>query len=188
MITIMPTKTQKFGKREELFKYIGIKGKSVAEIGVHIGKFSAFLYQQWPASLLLIDPWAEGPDPMASREFSPQSVFDERYEIVKKKFADADNVRIQRATSIAAAATVYDNTLDVVLIDGNHEFMFALTDIVLWYLKLKPGGWLAIHDYNYKDPWCAGVVRAYSVMKRLFPDLETIVTRERNATVAVRKP
>jgi hypothetical protein len=42
------------------------------------------------------------------------------------------------------------NELDFVYVDGNHLYDFVKRDINLYYQKLKKGGILGGHDYNYK--------------------------------------
>lgn len=54
-----------------------------------------------------------------------------------------------RTTSIEASKTYDDNTLDFVFIDASHEYNDVLDDISHWLPKVKIGGCLAGHDYDY---------------------------------------
>lgn len=54
-----------------------------------------------------------------------------------------------RMTSVDAAKTYEDNSLDVVFIDAGHTYECVKEDIAAWLPKVKSGGWLAGHDY----PW-----------------------------------
>ena len=38
--------------------------------------------------------------------------------------------------------------VDMVFVDGGHSYADCYGDMALWYLHLRPGGFLAIHDYE----------------------------------------
>lgn len=38
--------------------------------------------------------------------------------------------------------------IDFLFIDGNHEYEFIALDCKLWLPLVKPGGYVAFHDYN----------------------------------------
>jgi predicted O-methyltransferase YrrM len=71
-----------------------------------------------------------------------------------------------RMTSVAAAETYPDASLDFVLIDGSHEYQDVVDDILAWKPKLKPGSVLAGDDYAWP-----GVQRA---VMELLPDAEIV--------------
>lgn len=54
-----------------------------------------------------------------------------------------------RAESSEAAARLPDGSVDFVFIDANHTKEFVRRDIAAWQPKIKPGGIIAGHDYNY---------------------------------------
>ena len=60
--------------------------------------------------------------------------------------------------STEAISNVQDNSLDLVFIDANHDYLFVKQDIELWKKKVKQGGIIAGHDYNY--PGITGVKKA----------------------------
>lgn len=47
--------------------------------------------------------------------------------------------------------------LDLVYLDGNHEYESVKEDIAIWLPKIKPGGVIAGHDFN---TLCPGVIQA----------------------------
>ena len=53
-----------------------------------------------------------------------------------------------RMTSIAAANTYADNSLDFVFIDAQHDYDSVHADILAWWPKVKIGGVIGGHDYN----------------------------------------
>ena len=67
------------------------------------------------------------------------------------------NARILKMTSMEALSNFKDGSLDFVVVDGNHDFNYAITDIIFWAKKVKAGGIIMVHDY---DAYMTGVVRA----------------------------
>lgn len=61
------------------------------------------------------------------------------------------------AQSDAVVVNWINETLDLILIDGNHSYSHALFDLTAWWDKLKPGGTILLHDLSGRFP---GVVQA----------------------------
>jgi tRNA A58 N-methylase Trm61 len=57
------------------------------------------------------------------------------------------NVRV--GDSLSLAKTYADASLDFVFIDDDHSTGHVLKELAAWYPKVKPGGMLAGHDYNW---------------------------------------
>merc|ERR1712113_1328770 len=55
--------------------------------------------------------------------------------------------RLVRATSDSAAPKIRDESLDIVFIDGAHNYEHVLNDLRHYRSKLRHGGILAGHDY-----------------------------------------
>lgn len=64
---------------------------------------------------------------------------------------------VHHSTTVEAADSVPDESLDFVFIDAGHSYRAAKADIAVWERKVRPGGWLGGHDYHAAHP---GVVRA----------------------------
>ena len=62
-----------------------------------------------------------------------------------------------RALSSEAVNRFEDESCDVVFIDMEHTYEAVKNDIKMWYKKIKPGGYIAGHDYVSGWP---GVVKA----------------------------
>jgi len=135
--------------------------QAIAEIGVFKGVFSKFLRTLFPqAHLHLIDPWKIYPEYLM-KEAGPitrkQREMTEAYKTVKELFARDPLTSVHRMTSLEGAKTV-PNNLDLVYIDGNHDYRFVKEDIQTWMPKLRSGGYLCGDDYALgKFP---GVVKA----------------------------
>ena len=53
--------------------------------------------------------------------------------------------------SVEAAKKFKKASLDLVFIDGSHDFESVCSDIETWLPKIKPGGVLAGHDYDFEQ-------------------------------------
>lgn len=131
-----------------------------AEIGVFKGRMSRRLLKRPDLHLIMVDqwePWATvGPDGHIAT--FPKEYYDELkvLAVAQTDFA-AERRKIIHASSIEAAASTEDESLDFVFIDANHSYEYCREDIKVWLPKLKPGGLLCGHDYTKSF---AGVMRA----------------------------
>lgn len=57
----------------------------------------------------------------------------------------------KRMTSVEAARTYRYHSLDFVFIDAAHDYDSVRADILAWKDKVRPGGILAGHDYQFDD-------------------------------------
>ena len=57
--------------------------------------------------------------------------------------------------SVNASVFFKDESVDLVMLDANHEYEHVLADLKSWWPKVKPRGWICGHDVSKK-----GVSRA----------------------------
>ena len=71
----------------------------------------------------------------------------------KANTKDLDNIRVIIGDSVASAKEFRDGVMDLILIDGGHDYKQVKADIEAYFPKLKVGGKMAIHDYcsGWKD-------------------------------------
>ena len=67
-----------------------------------------------------------------------------------------DVINPVRMDSVSAAKMYPDRSLDFVFIDAGHDYGSVMADLVAWTPKVKVGGVIAGHDYE----WHEGVMRA----------------------------
>lgn len=135
---------------------------SIAEIGVYRGLCSLFLRYCFPtANRYLIDPWELGSTyedsdgPVTIKESEMREAFNS----VTRCFQNDPLTHILKKTSKEASSLVPDS-LDLVFIDGNHDYEYVKEDIELWLPKVRSGGILAGHDYDLIENRFPGVKRA----------------------------
>ena len=127
----------------ELYRFVNKPDGVGVEIGAWSGE-SAEVAAQCLRLLYCIDPWIG--------QEGNECLFDARMQIYP-------NVRKLKMASYLASQRFHNQSLDIVYIDGMHDAGNVKLDISAWLPKIKPGGWLAGHDYDDHEKH-AGVVQA----------------------------
>ncbi|NIT59155.1 MAG: hypothetical protein GWN00_23910, partial [Aliifodinibius sp.] len=71
-------------------------------------------------------------------------------------------VRFIRNTSEQAAEwEIPDGMLDFVYIDADHRFDHVMQDIILWFKKIRRGGILSGHDYDFGNGDVGDAVKVF---------------------------
>lgn len=141
-----------------------------AEIGVHLGKFSARIIDiVSPKELHLIDPWEFQPSSAyktawyGGRAEGGQAEMDGRYQKVCTKFESnikAKQVHIHRGYSEQMLEQFPDEYFDWIYIDGNHLYEYVKVDLEISLKKVKKGGYITGDDYGMGGWWKGGVKKA----------------------------
>lgn len=125
---------------------VGSYGGESAELFARSGKFSR---------IYCVDSWAfEGAAAVESR-------FDEMLRRNDPRAGAGANrespmiLKLKGRSSVTAEN--FNLSLDFAYIDASHTYENVRADIRSWLPKVKPGGWIGGHDYNWKFP---GVIRA----------------------------
>lgn len=122
---------------------------SVAEIGVLHGRSAFALLTSCPGPVYCVDPWDD-----AGGKCLPG---------FKRSCRHFENLRIVQGYSPAAAVEVPD--VDMVFIDGDHEYESVVADIEAWLPKTRK--LICGHDYQPDGGAFPGVARA---VHELFED------------------
>ena len=131
----------------EFFVQMGYKVG--AEIGTSKWVFAEEFGKAW-LKLYCIDPWLDYPDySRGDKWWQPQ--LDWQYEQTKERLAPYDCTLI-RKMSVDALKDIPDKSLDFVYIDWNHEFSYAMIDIIEWSKKVRKGWCISGHDYFRSNP------------------------------------
>lgn len=152
------------------------------EVGVWIGLFSEQLCLANPdLHLTCVDPWLQYKH--YNERKNNQGRLDEAYQEACTRLAPF-HCTIVRKSSVEAAKTIPDGSLDFVYLDGNHQRAFVDQDLATWTPKVRSGGIIAGHDYEFpprKAPWIdvREAVLAFTAARRIAPWY--VVARERKA-------
>ncbi len=155
--------------RKDIIKALP-KGLICAEVGVWSGLFSMVIAQYGrPKEHFLVDNWLSGTDSATTAYDGTKKCFG----ALRKTFRRHQRGIVRGTTRIVMGRSpdvseyFKDNYLDFVYIDADHSYEAVLKDITAWYEKVRPGGVVAGHDYNFlgnewNRPECKemGVARA----------------------------
>ncbi len=142
--------------------------RRMAEVGCYRG-VSSEVFAIHAAELVCVDHWDWSGDYAAKVE--PEFL---------AMAAEYPNLRVLRRPSPGAADAVPDESMDLVYIDADHEHDSVAADIAAWWPKVRPGGWIAGHDYT---PLVAGggvvsaVAAAFGQPERVFSDTSWAVRK-----------
>ena len=130
----------------------GGSGLVGVEIGVFEGANALHILQVLPMKkLYLVDPYIAYAD--SDEHVIPSSAARRAKKLVQERFATFKEVEFIFSTSEEAASQI-PNDVDIVYIDGNHEYEFVRKDFSLYFEKVRLHGVIGGHDYgdvNFKD-------------------------------------
>jgi predicted O-methyltransferase YrrM len=127
--------------------FLGEDAPRFLQIGAFTGDASLWILRNIPrASLVDVDTWTGSPDEREHAGFDWSDV-EATYDVKVAPFAD-------RVTKVKMSSTDYlrseSGLFDFVYIDGDHTAPAVLSDAVLSFPLLKPGGLIAFDDYLWR--------------------------------------
>lgn len=169
-------KSRLVGCRDDLAPLCDNQGIKVAvEIGTDRGTFASDFLRKWRGELLYcVDTWLPYPGMAWDREGDFQvaihtlAPFGKRVRIVREP-SSAFALHLKASTDVPRPFFVY--------IDGNHEYLSVLEDIVTWWDMIPDGGILAGDDYGKANP---GVMRALEEFSSCLGDRVIQLTQDFN--------
>lgn len=139
--------------RDFLFKEIAVSNPVCCEIGVYEALFSERINIRCnPSILYLIDPWEEI-DKHNKEKYSEYNQ-NLRCKRVREKFKNQINknkIKLLRYKSNEAVKYISDNSIDFIYIDGDHSYDSVLSDLRLYYPKVKKGGIISGDDIRLNE-------------------------------------
>lgn len=159
---------------QNLCNYIGdCHNKTIAEIGCYVGDSTEIFAERFK-KVYAIDPFKNGYDSNDGASFQhPMTVIERQFDSLCLKYP---NIHKMKMPSNIAVITFEDHYFDMVYIDGLHTYEGVKIDIALWKSKVKPGGYLAGHDYNSKHfPGVKKAVHELKVPDATFKDSSWII-------------
>lgn len=134
------------GERPAINEIKRILGRNLvgAEIGVNKGYNAVYICETiQPKTLYLIDSWNNFFDPA-----SAEVIGEAQYIMTKELLKDFSCCQIIKKTSSEAVKDFVNESLDFVYIDADHSYNAVLSDLIMWYPKIKKGGILSGHDFT----------------------------------------
>jgi hypothetical protein len=114
---------------------------TLVEIGSHLGESTTiFLAYEQIKKMYCVDPWNQNP------------IYEKTFDTRLQPFIQSKKCLKLKEFSQQAAEKFSNNSIDMVYIDGNHEYEHVKFDIDTWYKKIIPNGILSGHDYTSAHP------------------------------------
>lgn len=142
---------------EDLYREVAQNLKNdmlLVEVGSWHGKSAAFMAVEIANSgktgieFVCIDPWREGGPDLVGTEF--ESKGDELYDSFLRNLAPVANVvKPLRQTSLEAVALFDDESIDFLMLDGDHNYPNVRDEIQAYLPKMKKGGIIAGDDFMW---------------------------------------
>jgi len=113
------------------------------EVGVNNGRFAQVMCELIPGLKYYgVDPYNRYDD----FQLASTNAMEKSYQKAAAKIAPFDATIIKTFSALAYGK--FENaSVDFVYIDGNHDFNYAFSDILLWLPKVIKGGVISGHDY-----------------------------------------
>lgn len=126
----------------------------IVEVGSWKGRSTAFLlveaYNKSPRiEIYAVDTWAGSPEQQSDPHVISGTLYDEFLANVKPVSRQLVPLRM---TSLKGANFFPDQAVDSVFIDASHDYENVKADILAWLPKVRSGGILAGHDYDFNWP------------------------------------
>ncbi len=92
-----------------------------------------------------VDPWRDNGEADGGDLYTRM---ESRHEEFQRRVGHYPNLSVLREASPAAAGHFPDGWFDLVYIDAAHDAASVRADVLAWMPKVRPGGWIAGHDYT----------------------------------------
>lgn len=135
---------------QDLINYINqitpTKEMIIVEIGSYVGE-STLMFSESFKEVISIDPFVNDYDPNdLACSYAP---FEKVYKEFLKNTLHIPNIKSIRDTSGNAFDLLKSKTWDIVYVDGAHTLDAVWFDIQHYKTIIKPGGFIAGHDYGW---------------------------------------
>ncbi len=121
----------------------------IAELGVFEGEFSKEIYNRCnPKKLFLVDlfqGYFGSGDKDGKNHHYVQ--LEEEHKKLMSEYESDDSVEIIKSSTIDFLNSIENDSLDVVYIDADHDYLPVKNDLILSYQKVKTNGLICGHDY-----------------------------------------
>lgn len=128
----------------------------IVEVGVYGGAtllHLAEMAERLGHRLVGVDPWEKAaPTTIDNEEVADFTRFAAqlRWNIEQAvRMLNYQHVQVVHDFSLGAAPAFADNSIDLVILDGDHGYQAVTDDLAAWWPKIKPGGKLWADDYDH---------------------------------------
>ncbi len=130
-------------------------GSRFVEVGSWLGKSAAFMAVEIENSgkqieFVCVDPWLDGGPDLRDTTYFKDLQVPQVYDIFLRNIAPVQHrIKAMRMMSTEAAAWMADESVDFLMLDGDHSYEAVDADLVHWMPKMRPGGVISGDDYTW---------------------------------------
>jgi hypothetical protein len=130
-------------------------GARFVEVGSWLGKSAAMMAVEIENSgkrieFVCVDPWLDGGPDLRDTEYfkalGEKDVFDT---FLRNVHPVIHRIKAMRMPSTEAARFMTDESVDFIMLDGDHSYEAVKADLDAWLPKMKPGGIISGDDYTW---------------------------------------
>lgn len=138
---------------DKIAEYFKDKKIDILEIGVfEAGQIGQAHSKCNVKSYTGVDPYlGDSTDPYKGAYWKNEVEAFKIYEKSKKIFEELDGNLLKTTSEIYFRSIEKETKFDVIFVDGNHRFAYALKDMSYWFSCLAPGGVMIVDDYANTD-------------------------------------
>jgi hypothetical protein len=128
-----------------LFVEVGSwQGRSAAFMGVEI------INSHKDIEFVCIDPWTDGGPDLKDTEYGKSIEGKDLFSVFRDNVAPvAEAIRSMRMTSLEAVNNFDDESIDFLMLDGDHNYPVVRDEIIAYLPKMKKGGIISGDDYMW---------------------------------------
>jgi predicted O-methyltransferase YrrM len=131
----------------------GILGDNlqIIEIGSYCGASAKIISDNFVHSTInCVDMWEKYIEDCSTYDIDKQELeLKEAEKIFDKVISVKKNIVKNKTSSVEFSKKVLDKSIDFIYIDGNHQYSSVKEDLILWIPKIKNGGIVSGHDYEW---------------------------------------
>ena len=138
---------------DTLAKYAALvpKGGTIVEIGTHLGDSALIMAEAAPHAKI----WTMDTGERYLWERHGEATLEEYTKLVSRRLADHEGIIFMLGSSHPKPGTLLvkwgGEPIDMLFIDGDHEYHPFMADLVRWAPKVARGGYMLLHDYVEGD-------------------------------------
>lgn len=145
-----------FGTTKDVAYFFGsvmekLHFRRAVEVGVFRGEFGAALLKSAPSltHYFGVDPWTQQANSADDWNINNDLQQENQHVAIRTlRAAAGEKVHIMQLQSVNASRAFFDESLDFVFLDARHDYCSVLTDLRVWWPKVRPGGMIAGDDYH----------------------------------------
>lgn len=153
---------------------------NIVEIGSYCGASISIIASYFPMSTInCVDPWQQYTEDGSTYDINKQALELAEAELIfDKTITEFPYVIKNKTSSTEYAKNIPVNSLDLVYIDGNHQYSSVKEDILTWLPKIKLSGILAGHDYSWPSVRKAIQDTLNATPNKVFPDSSWVIFKK----------